>query len=311
MKNKKRSKKNEPIKKALASMIPITKLKKNLIFQIQKKSHFQKCKEWTFLEDQILLETCKNKEKAMWKKCAFLIKNKSPKDCKNRFYKINKTYKKGRWTKEEDNRLISLIKQFGNNWILFSKIIRNRTTKQIRVRYKEYIDNKLNKEPFSKSEDENLLFLYFSTNKNWKIMKLNFPNRSFCRLKRRIKILLRQNSQNNQQKSCQTITKENPKKRFSGNENNIINSSTSSSSTEKTKLISSFDTTNRNPKRSPDPNKDNNNAKPDQPLNTVNEAQNQFEFLSKNFMDNSDSITSCLNIFNRDFIFFPNSAFEN
>ena len=85
------------------------------------------------------MKITKNFNKNKWKYASVLIKNKSPLDCSRRYIILNKAIKKGRWSKEEDQKLLEMIKVFGESWKFISKIFKNRTSKQVRNRFKEHL----------------------------------------------------------------------------------------------------------------------------------------------------------------------------
>ena len=164
-------------------------MKRDKIFEVLKVIKIKQ-NIWSISEDKLLLEIHQKTKKNVWIISSKLIKTKSPLECKKRFRKINTLLKKGRWTQEEDEKLTILTSKFGKNWILFSKIFKNRSTEQIRIRYSEYLVRKLSKIRFSSTEDLMLKRIYYEGNPNWKLIKQTFPERSFFQLKRRLKILI-------------------------------------------------------------------------------------------------------------------------
>ncbi len=49
--------------------------------------------------------------------------------CSFRFKKINPNIKKGRWTENEDGKVLYLVNLLGKSWKSLAKIIKNRTNK--------------------------------------------------------------------------------------------------------------------------------------------------------------------------------------
>jgi len=89
------------------------------------------------------------------------LDNKSGNECQKRYKYLNEFLKKGKWTKEEDERLISLVNIFGKNWKMISKIFKTRTNRQIRIRYCELFDeNLVQKNYFSKEENKLIYYSY-------------------------------------------------------------------------------------------------------------------------------------------------------
>lgn len=164
--------------------------KANKIFWIKKLKR-PNC--WSSEEDQILVSTLSQKKRNKWKRVLELLRNKSKNECHARYNFLNTKYTKGRWNKEEDKKLIDLVNLYGKNWKLFSKLFLHRTNKQIRTRYSEYLDERLQKsKKFSQQEDELILRIYqtikcFCTS----LYRKYFPSRSIKSLKRRLATILK------------------------------------------------------------------------------------------------------------------------
>lgn len=145
---------------------------------------------WAQSEDNIILHVVKSLNKNIWKTCAKILKKRNARECKKRFKFLNKHQRKGRWTKEEDEIILSLYEKFGKNWVLFSKILKTRTPKQIRIRFLDFLDTELIKAPFSKEEDDKLIKISQEDSCDWKVIRKAFPQRPFNMLKRRLKKLI-------------------------------------------------------------------------------------------------------------------------
>lgn len=159
---------------------------KNKIFLIEKKRNVKIPPKWTKEEDECLMLFVKRYNKKIeWKAIAKFIKNKNAQECKKRFESIYLEYKKGRWTKEEDDILLNLIKTYGHCWARISKIMRNRSGKQIKNRYDENLSPGIKKDKFSIAEDETIIKLYDTFNNNWSKYLNYLPTRSVKVIKRR------------------------------------------------------------------------------------------------------------------------------
>jgi len=95
-------------------------------------------KLWTEEEDKLLIQLNSQYKKKKWISISKHFQDKSVKDCMLRFLKINPKIKKGKWTFEEDRKLIYLIKEFGTCWAFISKVLKNRNHKQVRSRFYHY-----------------------------------------------------------------------------------------------------------------------------------------------------------------------------
>jgi len=86
-----------------------------------------------------------------------------------------------------------LVDQFGKSWNFISKIIKNRTSKQIRLRYNNYLNPELKKDDFSKEEDFKIISLYKIFCNQWTKYKDFVPGRSDKIIKRRFFKLIKKN----------------------------------------------------------------------------------------------------------------------
>jgi hypothetical protein len=101
-----------------------------------EKSTSKKLPFWTEKEDKIILELGKSMKRNKWIEAAKFVDNKTPRHCYFRYKTINPEYKKGFWTKDEDELLLKYIKLFGNNWSAIAKLMKTRSNKQIHNRFK-------------------------------------------------------------------------------------------------------------------------------------------------------------------------------
>lgn len=87
---------------------------------------------------------------------------------------------------EEDAYLCSLVKQFGDNcWKIIAKKMPNRTTRQCRERYKNYLSPEIKNGPWSKEEDELLKEKYKEFGPKWAKIGSFFNSRSDVNIKNR------------------------------------------------------------------------------------------------------------------------------
>ena len=125
---------------------------KESVFFIRKI--FKKTCEWTEEEDKILAKKgflCKNKKD--WRQLSNKL-NKDTEKCIRRFKIKNPLIKKGKWSKEEDKKLMDLIEIHGKNWTLISKLFTSRNAKQVKNRFENSLNPSLIKMKFSKQDDE-------------------------------------------------------------------------------------------------------------------------------------------------------------
>lgn len=95
-----------------------------------------------------------------------------------------------RFTKEEDQMILLLVKQLGeNSWDEVAKQLHNRTKRQCRERWLYHLNPKINSTPWTKEEDELLLRLHKEFGSNWTVMSKYFNRRPNCSLKNRFFVL--------------------------------------------------------------------------------------------------------------------------
>jgi hypothetical protein len=89
------------------------------------------------------------------------------------------------FTKEEDMLLLNLVRQYGENWIFVSSLMLNRNPRQIRERYRFYLDPSITKAPWTKEEDFKLIELIQKHGTSWKTIAESFEGRNEVNVKNR------------------------------------------------------------------------------------------------------------------------------
>jgi len=120
----------------------IAKTVKNSV--CSENSSITNSKEWTEDEDNQLINLANSVFiRKKWILLEKYFPGKNSLDLNLRYLKINPQIKKGKWTEKENEKLKSLVAEFGFNWALFAKIMRNRSCKQIRSHYENYLRDDL------------------------------------------------------------------------------------------------------------------------------------------------------------------------
>lgn len=91
-----------------------------------------------------------------------------------------------RFTTEEDDKLIQLVNQFGNqSWGTISQHMKTRSMRQCKDRYQNYLDPKINNSPWTAAEERLLIQKYEKFGSRWSTIANYFYNRTAISIKYR------------------------------------------------------------------------------------------------------------------------------
>ena len=108
--------------------------------------------------------------------------------------------KKHVFCKEEDEMILRLVQKYGTlNWKQIACHLKNRTARQIRERYENFIAPGINKLPWIQAGDDLLIQLHNCLGGQWKLMSLYFNNRPPVSLKNRYNALKRKSNKNHKE----------------------------------------------------------------------------------------------------------------
>ena len=152
-------------------------------------------KKWTNDEDKKLIEIAMISNERNWKNISTFFKDKTDVQCRSRYKRIKPGMRKGRWTHEEDNKLLELFKIYGNNWSKLAKIFNNRTAQQIRNRYINILNPNLNQSKLNKEDDIIIFNLYLKYGSSWKnIQEKAFKHHTPDAIKNRFYSFIKKNT---------------------------------------------------------------------------------------------------------------------
>ncbi|KAG7802314.1 hypothetical protein KL944_002691 [Ogataea haglerorum] len=98
---------------------------------------------WTNVEDAILKAAISKYGLNQWARVSSLLEKKTAKQCKMRWQEwLDPRIKKIEWTKEEDQKLLELVRLRPNQWNSISMLM-NRTANQCIERYQQLLDDNL------------------------------------------------------------------------------------------------------------------------------------------------------------------------
>ena len=160
-----------------------------IIFKVTKEVEIKKSKTiqyWSHDEDSLLLSLIRTEKlkgnKIKWIDVALNF-NKNYKQCYSRYRQINPELNKGYWSKDEEDKLVELVKLHGSKWATISKILGTRSGKQIRHHFNNITDIRNFKVEFSQEELKQLIELHKIHGPNWKLISGYFSGRSPDNLK--------------------------------------------------------------------------------------------------------------------------------
>lgn len=145
---------------------------------------------WSTEEDILLINFVENSKRKKikrinWKNFSKIIITKTNYQCYKRYDTINPKFKKGKWSDLEDQLVKNSVNLLGKSWSLISMLVKTRSEKQIKNRYENYLDPRLNLDNFSPEEDRIILRCYQKLGNKWSKYLKYLPSRSIKNIKRR------------------------------------------------------------------------------------------------------------------------------
>lgn len=112
---------------------------------IQKKKKPILCQHyrWTNYEDNILRKLVEEFGENDWRHLAKKMDGRNSRQCRERWKNyLDPNLKIGDWTQEEDELIISKVKEIGQKWMTIKNFFTNRTDAMIKNRYRYLMKNK-------------------------------------------------------------------------------------------------------------------------------------------------------------------------
>ena len=102
---------------------------------------------WTPEEDQIIKEHVKENGPTKWSEVATMLPGRTTKQCRRRWIeRLDPNIKKGHWTEEEDELLLKLHNEYGNQWAKMSPYFNGRTDNSIKNRWTSSLSKRITRD---------------------------------------------------------------------------------------------------------------------------------------------------------------------
>lgn len=122
-----------------------------------------------------------------------MFPNKSPAECLSRWHKVIKPgLIKGKFSQDEDSILINAVREYGQNWSIIRKLkLSNRTPKQLRERWINYLNPEKQDLIWDTDKDKELLSKFLKCGSKWNLISKLIPGTTENLVKNRFYCLLR------------------------------------------------------------------------------------------------------------------------
>ena len=142
---------------------------------------------WTKEEDELLTKIASHADSIAWSAVAKFFPNKTAQQLAGRWEKVlNPALVKGSWTREEDEIILNFVLVNGDkDWAKLALLLKGRTGKQCRERFKNHLDPKLDHTEWTEEDDEKLVELHEKLGNSWTKIAAHFPGRTDNNIKNR------------------------------------------------------------------------------------------------------------------------------
>ena len=148
---------------------------------------------WTEDEDEQLIRAVAKYGERDWRMIAEYVTGRTPQQCRQRWFEaLNPDLVKGKWTHQEDQKLLKAVRKFEGNWQLIADLVKSRTNKQCLQRWHEVLKPDLIKGTWTSAEDQQLTLAVITYgSRNWQKIAEHVDGRTNKQCLQRWKVALR------------------------------------------------------------------------------------------------------------------------
>ena len=142
---------------------------------------------WTKKEDELLTKIASQATSIQWSAVAKFFPNKTAPQLAGRWEKVlNPNLVKGSWTREEDEIILNFVMVNGDkDWANLALLLKGRTGKQCRERFKNHLDPNLAHTEWTYEDDNKLIELHEQLGNAWTKIATHFTGRTDNYIKNR------------------------------------------------------------------------------------------------------------------------------
>lgn len=166
---------------------------------VSSKKSLSNGKSWTSEEDERLSAAVRQFNGKNWKAIAKRVPGRTFSQCAQRWRRLQPHKTRQPWTKAEDKAIVSLFEKFGNNWTIIASFLDGRIGKQVRDRFRNKLDPKINRHKFLPREDEVIVEKFKEIGPKWLQISKELPGRSENMIKNRFYSYLKRKVKENKE----------------------------------------------------------------------------------------------------------------
>lgn len=118
---------------------------------------------------------------------------------------------KKKFTLEEDTFILYMVSRIGQkSWKLISSLMPGRNARQVRERYKHYLSQNIQKDPWTEEEDQLIIQKVNKWGQKWTEIAKLMPGRTNVNIKNRYHLLMRKMKKNSNSQTESSTTSDTP-----------------------------------------------------------------------------------------------------